>query len=195
MEKQVGQEEAVRDHEQGLVNIGEIFGPGDFGGRMQLHVVWTAVFNALKDEEPTGDIVILDDLRLDELPTRWPRTQGWMSGRSQAKWEDAVDRLGVPAWDTERGLKSGGGIADTFSIDSHPLHLGRNGVLYCGPAKPTPNGTHAEWRASYRSASDIHGVWTAKWMPYGTYYPRQEVAEALTKLTNLVAIHALSPSA
>jgi hypothetical protein len=164
----------------------------DSGARLQLRILWTAVFNALKDREPAGDILILDDLRLAELPSRWPQTQGWMSGRSREKWEAVVDRLGVPAWDTERGLRSAGGIADTFSIETQSLYLGRNGTLYSGPDKPTPNGTHAEWKSCHRSAGDIYGVWTAKWMPYGTYYPRQEVAEALK---NLATIHSLNLSA
>lgn len=156
---------------------------------MDLSVVWTVVVNALKDKEPPGDIVVLDECRIGELPSRWPPRNGWLVGRRTANWETAVDRLGLPAWDTKRGLRVGGGIADTFSIDSHPLYLARNGVLYCGPREPTPNGTNAEWISSYRSATDIHGAWTAKWMPYGTYYPRQEVADALM---SLVTIHGLN---
>jgi hypothetical protein len=188
--KQVREEEAVRADKQGLVDVGSALGPGSHSGRMQLHVVWAAVINALKDKEPPGDIVILDELRIGELPSRWPPREGWFVGRRTANWEEAVDRLGLPAWDTKRGLRVGGGVADTFSIDAYPLYVGRNGVLYCGPARATPNGTFAEWRSSYRYSTDIDGAWTAKWMPYGTYYPRQEVADALV---NLVAIHGLSP--
>jgi hypothetical protein len=190
--KQEREQEAARHHEQGLVEVGSALGKDSQGGWLQLHVVWTAVFNALKDKEPPGDILMLDDRRIGELPSRWPPREGWLIGRRTAKWEAAVDSLGIPAWDTGRSLNSGGGIADTFSIDSHPLYVGRNGVLYCGPGKPTPQGTHAEWMSSYRSAADIHGTWTAKWSPYGTYYPRQEVADALM---NLATIHDLEPRA
>jgi hypothetical protein len=188
--KEMRREQLGRNHEQGLVNVGSVPGWGSKDGWLHLSIVWTAVVNALKDKEPPGDIVILDEYRIEELPSRWPPSKGWLIGRRTASWETAVDRLGLPAWDTKRGLKVGGGIADTFSIDSHPLYLGRNGVLYCNPRKPTPNGTNAEWGASYRSAADIPGAWTAKWMPYGTYHPRQEVADALM---NLVRIHALHP--
>lgn len=191
LEKQLGEEETIRDHEQGLVDIGESLGPGGFSGKVHLQNLWDAVFDALEDEEPTSDIMILDSRRLDELPSRWPRTQGLLSGRSRAKWEDAVDRLAVPSWNTGRKLKVGGGIADTYSISSYPLYVGRNGVVYCAPEQPTPNGTHAGWSSSPRSASAVPGAWTAQWSPRGTYYPRQEIAEALA---NLAAIHALSPS-
>lgn len=113
-----------------------------------------------------------------------------MSERKLTRWNAAVDELGVPAWNTEASLRSGSGIADTFSLDSHPLYVGRNGVLYSAPGRSTPGGTYAEWTASYRSAADVPGVWSARWLPYGTYYPRQEVADALA---NLVAIHSLRP--
>ena len=189
---QMREDEAARDHDRGLVDVGELPGLVDAGGRLQLSVLWDAVLKGLEERNAPTDIVVLDDLRLDDLPSRWPRTQGWMSGRSKAKWESVVDRLAVPAWDTQRGLRSGGGVADTFSIDTSPLYLGHNGVLYSGPANPTPNGTHAGWSASYRSAGDVDEAWTAKWMPYGTYYPRQEVAEALA---NLMQIHALNGKA
>jgi hypothetical protein len=160
------------------------------GKQIPLHDLWNAVFRAIKDSEPPTDLVILDEHRLGELPSRWPRSQGWFQARSLASWNDAVDRLGVPAWDTEMTLSYGGGIADTFSIEHYPLFLSRDGAVYCDPARPTPGGTHAEWRASYRSAADVPGAWSAKWMPYGTYYPRQEVADALA---NLIAIHNLDP--
>jgi hypothetical protein len=56
--------------------------------------------------------------RLNELSSRWPRSQGWMRERSLAKWNAAVDRLGIPAWNTRATLPSGSGVADTFSVDS-----------------------------------------------------------------------------
>jgi hypothetical protein len=87
-------------------------------------------------------------------------------------------------------VRSGSGVADTFSVDEHPLYLGSNDVLYSNPARPTPNGTYTEWKASYRSADDVPGAWSSKWA-YGTpFYPRQEVAEALA---SLVAVHGVSP--
>jgi hypothetical protein len=185
------EEEATRDHELGLVDFDAAADPLEQDGRLSLGEVWPAVFNALVAKDPPADIVVLDDRRLEELPSRWPPTRGWMKERSLAKWNAAVDRLGVPAWNTKASLRSGSGIADTFSIDEHPLYLGRNGVLYSGPAGPTPNGTHAEWKASYRSADDVPGMWSAQWMPYGPYYPRQEVADAFA---SLAAIHSLSPT-
>jgi len=148
------------------------------------------VFEALKDQEPQAEAAILDERRLGELPTRWPPTGGWRRERNTAKWNAAVDRLGVPAWSTKSSLSAGRGVADTFSVDEDPLYVGRNGVLYCAPARPTPEGTLAEWRCSYQSADEIPGVWSARWLPYGTYYPRQEVADALA---NLVAVLDLRP--
>jgi len=190
--KQVREENSTRKHEQGLVKVGSFLGSGSHDGWLPLSTVWSTVVNALKESEPPGDIMILDEGRIGELPSRWPPISGWFVGQRTARWETAVDHLALPAWDTKKGLMVGGGIADTFSIDSHPFYLGRNGVLYCGPGNPTPNGTKAEWISSYQSPTDIHGAWTAKWMPYGTYYPRQEVADALI---SLLTIHGLHPRA
>jgi hypothetical protein len=188
-QKQLRKEEMTRNHEMGLVDVGIVLGSAGRGSLLPLRDLWAAVFNALKEREPPADILILDQYRLNELPSRWPRSQGWMKARSVVKWNTAVDQLGIPAWNTKAALRSGSGVADTFSVDSHPLYLGRGGVLYCNPARPTSNGTHAEWKASYESADDVPGVWSSKWA-YGTpYYPRQEVAEALA---NLVALHDLS---
>lgn len=188
-QKQLRKEETTRNHETGLVDVGTALGSTEQRGPLPLRDLWIAVFNALKGKDPPADIVVLDQYRLDELPSRWPRSQGWLRERSLTRWNTAVDRLGIPAWNTKAALRSGSGVADTFSIDSHPLYLGRNGVLYCEPARPTPNGTHAEWKASYASADDVPGVWSSKWAYATPYYPRQEVAEALA---NLVALHDLS---
>jgi hypothetical protein len=191
VQKQVREEEMACDHESGLVNVGASLGSADQRGRVPLRDLWVAVSAAVRAKSPPADIMILDDRRLDELPSRWPRSGGWMRERRLAKWNAAVDRLAVPAWDTKATLRSGSGIADTFSIDQHALYLGGNDRLYSGPARLTPNGTYAEWKASYGSADDVPGLWSAQWLPYGTYYPRQEIAEALA---GLVAIHGLSPN-
>lgn len=188
-QKQSHKEEATRNHEMGLVDVGGALGLADQSGPLPLRDLWIAVFNALKEREPPADIVVLDEHRLNELPSRWPRSQGWMRERSLAKWNTAIDRLGIPAWSTRAALRSSSGVADTFSVDSHPLYLGCNGVLYCNPARPTPNGTCAEWKASYGSPDDVPGVWSSKWAYDTPYYPRQEVAGALA---NLVAIHGLN---
>lgn len=188
LDNQAREERASQDHEAGLVEFRASTDPAREGDRLPLRSVWAAVFNALKERQPRADVSILDERRLDELPSRWPPTGGWRRERNTAKWNAAVDRLGVPAWSTESGLSAGRGIADTFSIDHDPLYVGRNGVLYCAPARPTPEGTLAEWRGSYQSADEIPGVWSARWLPYGTYYPRQEIADALA---NLATIHGL----
>lgn len=190
VQKQVREAEMVRDHELGLVDVGASLGSADPRGRVPLRDVWIAVTAEIRAKEPPADIMVLDDRRLDQLPSRWPPSGGWMRERKLAKWNAEVDRLAVPAWDTKATLQSGSGVSDTFSVDHHPLYLGSNDVLYCGPARPTPSGTLAEWKASYQSANDVPGVWSAKWLPYGTYFPRQEVAKALA---DLVATHGLSP--
>jgi hypothetical protein len=177
-------EEVARDHELGLVDVGGSLGPAGQSGRLPLRGVWVAVSAAIRVKGPPADIMVLDDGRLEELPSRWPRPRGWKrkQERSLAEWNAAVDRLAVPAWDTGATLRSGSGIADTFSVDEHPLYLGSNDVLYCNPARPTPNGTYAEWEASYRSADDVPGAWSSKWAYGKPFYPRQEVAEALVNL-------------
>ncbi len=188
MKKQAREDERARNHESSLVEVDASLGSTG-RDRVSLGDLWFAVSAAVSTKGPPADVMVLDDRRLDELPSRWPRSGGWMQERRLAKWNDAVDRLAVPAWDTKGTLRSPGGIADTFSIDHHALYLGDNDCLYCGPARPTPNGTYAEWQASYGSADDVPGLWSAKWMPYGTYYPRQEIADALA---SLVAIHNLN---
>lgn len=186
--EQVSREEASREHARGRVRFDLGSASSKQGNWLLLRDVWIAVFNALKTKEPPADFHILDERRLDELPSRWPPRKGWFQQRRLAQWNAAVDGLGVPAWATKASLREGVGVADTFSIAQQPLCVGRNGILYSNPSRPTPNGTYAEWRASYRSADEVPGGWSAKWLPYGTYHPRQEVADALA---NLVTIHGL----
>lgn len=191
-QKRMRAEEAARDHELGLVDVGGSLGPPGQGGRLPLRDVWITVSAAVGAKDPPADIMVLDDLRLEELPSRWPQPRGWKrkQDRILAEWNAVVDRLAVPAWDTGATLRSGSGVADTFSVDEHPLYLGSNDVLYCNPARPTPNGTYAEWKASYQSTDDVPGVWSSKWAYSTPFYPRQEVAEALA---NLVAVHSVHP--
>lgn len=190
VQKQVREKEMARDHESGLVDVGASFGSADQRGRVPLRELWVAVSAVVRAKSPPADVMVLDDRRVDELPSRWPPSGGWMREARLAKWNAAVDRLAVPAWDTKATLRSGSGVADTFSIDQHALYLGGNDVLYCGPAMPTPSGTYAEWKASYQSADDVPGAWSSQWAYGKPFYPRQEAAEALA---GLVAIHGLTP--
>jgi hypothetical protein len=191
VQKQIREEEASRDHELGLIDFGDSLRSTGQGGRLSLRDVWIAVAAAIRAKNPPADIAVLDECRIAELPSRWPELRGRAKKREriQTEWNAAVDRLAVPAWDTKATLRAGSGVADTFSLDEHPLYFGSNGVLYCNPSGPTPNGTHTRGR-TYRSAVDVPGVWSSRWAPAGaSFYPRQEVADALA---NLVAVHGLS---
>jgi hypothetical protein len=185
VKKQAGEAAKSRDGRLGLVEAGGSPGADGQPAKVPLRDVWVAVCAAITAKSPPADAMILDLDRLDQLPSRWPPSGGWMKGRRLARWNGAVDERAIPGWDTQATLQIGSGIADTFGIEHLPLYLGSNGVLYAAPRRPTPNGTLAEWQAGYRSADDVPGPWTAKWLPYGSYYPRQEVADAFASLAAL----------
>jgi hypothetical protein len=189
------------EREAGLINFRALVpdGPADPNSppvddpateTFRLPQIWAAVSAALLTASPPSDRMILDDHRLEELPLRWPPTHNRQrkQQRELARWEDAVDRLAIPAWDMEATFRRGGGVADTYSITEYAMYFGANGVLYCGPRRPTAAGTFAEWEVSYHSADTVPGAWRPEWGVGDPYYGDREVAKGFA---SLVARHDL----
>ena len=69
------------------------------------------------------------------------------------------------------------------SIESYPMYLGANGVIYADPRNPTPGDTFPEWHTSCRSAEEVRGIWHPEWgISSVTINGRVEVAAGFANL-------------
>lgn len=150
--------------------------------------VWDLVTEALLAQNPSADLMVVDDLRTAELPARWPKRGGERKRRRvEAKWNEAADKLAIPAWDMEATFSRGSGIADTYSRAEVPMYFGSNGVLYVGAGEQTPGGTNAGG-STFHTPDSVPEVWHEKWGAWGTIDNRHEVAAGFA---NLVVKHRL----
>lgn len=151
-------------------------------------LIWERVTQAILARNPSADIMVVDDLRAAELPERWPKRGGERKRRRvEAKWNEAADKLAIPAWDMEASFSSGGGVADTYRRQETPMYFGSNGVLYVGSGSTTPDGTHTGG-VTFHTPESVPDVWHEKWGAWGTIDNRGEVA---TGFANLVVKHSL----
>jgi hypothetical protein len=156
----------------------------------ELRQIWLAVLESLLSRQPPHDLMVLDALRLAELPSRLPDRRGWRQSSRVAKWIQAADRISVPAWDMLATFRIGGYFGETYRVVPYEMYLGGNGVVYCNPRMQDSNGAHADWEASFNSAEEVPGIWRPRVAgPHDDAIDgRQEVAIGLARL---VAKHSL----